>query len=126
VDDPIVNLRVLKNRNFAVGTVLITLMGVIIYSPLTLLPEFLQTLLGYPAMDSGLAQSPRGLGSMLMTPLVGYLTGRTDARRLIAVGFIVAGIAIFLFGRIDFNVGIRSIALPNFLQGVGMSMIFVP
>ena len=123
---PIVDLRVLKNRNFAIGTVLIGLMGVLIYSPLTLLPEFLQTLLGYPALDSGLAQSPRGLGSMMMTPLVGYLTGRVDARRLIMLGFIVAGISVFMFGNIDLDVGIRDIALPNFLQGVGMSMIFVP
>jgi MFS transporter, DHA2 family, multidrug resistance protein len=126
VAEPIVNLRVLKNRNFAIGTVLITLMGVLIYSPLTLLPEFLQTLLGYPAIASGLAQSPRGLGSMLMTPLVGYLTGRVDARRLILLGFIIAGVSIFLFGNINLDIGIGTIALPNFLQGVGMSMIFVP
>lgn len=124
--EPIVDLRILKNRNFAVGTVLITLMGALIYSPLTLLPEFLQTLLDYPALDSGLAQSPRGVGALLMTPIVGYLTSRVDARRLIALGFIIAGFSVFLFGNIDLTVGIGSVALPNFLQGVGMSMIFVP
>lgn len=126
VAEPIVDLRTLKNRNFAIGTILITLMGALIYSPLTLLPEFLQGQLGYPAVDSGLAQSPRGLGSMLMTPLIGYLTGRVDARRLIALGFIIAGVSIFLFGNINLNIGIGNIALPNFLQGVGVSMIFVP
>ncbi len=126
VPEPIVNLRILKNRNFAVGTVLITLMGILIYSPLTLLPEFLQTLRGFPALQSGLAQSPRGLGALVMTPLVGYLTSRVDARRLIATGFIVAGGSTFLFGNINLDVGIGSIALPNFLQGVGMSLIFVP
>jgi DHA2 family multidrug resistance protein len=123
---PIVNLHILKNRNFAIGTVLITLMGVAIYSPLTLLPEFLQVLLGYPALDSGLAQSPRGLGSFLMLPLVGFLTTRADARRLIAIGFVVAGLAIFLLGNINLDIGIASVALPNFLQGIGMSMVFVP
>jgi DHA2 family multidrug resistance protein len=126
IPDPIVNLRILKNRNFAIGTLLITLMGVLIYSPLTLVPQFLQTLRGFPALESGLAQSPRGLGSLLMTPLIGYLTGRVDARRLIMAGFIVAGISIYLFANINLNIGISSIALPNFLQGVGMSMIFVP
>ena len=124
--EPIVDLRILKNRNFAIGTVLITLMGALIYSPLTLLPEFLQTLLGYPAMDSGLAQSPRGLGALLMTPIIGYLTSRVDARRLIAVGFTIAGISIFMFGNINLDVGVKNIAVPNFLQGMGMSMIFVP
>ncbi len=123
---PLVDLTILKNRNFAIGTILITMMGAIIYSPLTLLPEFLQTLRGYPAVVSGLAQSPRGLGSFLMTPFIGYLTGRVDARRLIAVGFIIAGISIFLFGNINLDIGIGNIALPNFLQGVGVSMIFVP
>lgn len=124
--EPIVNLRVLENWNFAVGTLLITLMGALIYSPLTLLPEFLQDQLGYPALDSGLAQSPRGLGAMLMMPLIGYLTGRVDTRRLIALGFIIAGYAVYLFGNINLDIGIWSIAVPNFLQGVGMSMIFVP
>ncbi len=124
--EPIVDLRVLKHRNFAVGTVLITLMGALIYSPLTLLPEFLQTLRGYPALQSGLAQSPRGLGSLLMTPLIGYLSGRVDARRLIALGFLIAGISIYMFGDINLNVGVGDVALPNFLQGMGMSMIFVP
>jgi DHA2 family multidrug resistance protein len=124
--EPIVNLHILKNRNFAVGTVLITLMGVVIYSPLTLLPEFLQILLGYRAVDSGLAQSPRGIGSFLMMPVVGYLTSRLDARRLMATGFAVAGFAIFMFGNINLNIGIASVALPNFLQGLGMSMVFVP
>jgi len=123
---PIVNFRILKNRNFAVGTVLITLMGALIFSPLTLLPEFLQTVLNYPAFDSGLAQSPRGLGALLMTPLIGYLTGRVDARRLIALGFLISGIAVYLFSHINLEIGIMNIALPNFLQGVGMAMIFVP
>lgn len=124
--EPIVHLRTLKNRNFAVGTILITLMGVLIYSPLTLLPEFLQTLIGYPAVESGLAQSPRGLGALLMTPFVGYLTGRVDARWLIGTGFVIAGISIFFFGDINLEVGVGNIALPNFMQGLGMSMIFVP
>jgi DHA2 family multidrug resistance protein len=123
---PVVNLRILKNRNFALGTLLIILVGVIIYSPLTLLPEFLQTLRGFPALQSGLAQSPRGLGALLMTPVVGYLSGRIDARRLILIGFLAAGCSIFLFGNINLDVGIGSIALPNFLQGMAMSMIFIP
>ncbi len=124
--EPIVNLHILKNRNFAIGTVLITLMGLVIYSPLTLLPEFMQVLLGYRAVDSGLAQSPRGIGSFLMMPLVGYLTSRVDARRLIAFGFVIAGLSIFMLGNINLNIGIASVALPNFLQGLGMSMVFVP
>src|SRR5262249_54721576 len=62
-DAPIVNLRVLANRNFAIGTALITVLGVVLYGTTAMLPLFLQTLLGYPALQSGLAVSPRGLGA---------------------------------------------------------------
>jgi DHA2 family multidrug resistance protein len=59
---PLVNLRVLADRNFAIGTALITELGVVLYGTTALLPLFLQTLLGDPALQSGLAVSPRGLG----------------------------------------------------------------
>src|SRR5213082_24013 len=76
--EPIVNLRILKNRNFAVGTLLITLMGVVLYGSIALLPLFLQTLMGYPATASGMAVSPRGFGSILSMLVVGRLVGRVN------------------------------------------------
>ncbi len=81
--EPIVRLRVFRNRNFAVGTLLITLVGVALYSAITLIPLFLQTLMGYPALNSGLAVSPRGIGALMAMPVVGYLTDRVDFRKLI-------------------------------------------
>ena len=60
VEHPLVNLRVLGNRNFAMGTLLITVVGVVLYSTTALLPLFLQGLMGYPALNSGMAISPRG------------------------------------------------------------------
>ena len=63
-EHPLVDLRVLKNRNFAIGTALITLVGVVLYSTITLQPLFLQNLMGYSALDSGLALSPRGIGAI--------------------------------------------------------------
>ena len=63
--EPIVNLRVLGNRNFRVGTLITGLYGFVLYGVTAMLPLFLQTLLGYPALDSGLAVSPRGVGSIL-------------------------------------------------------------
>jgi DHA2 family multidrug resistance protein len=126
VDKPIVNLRVLKSRNVAVGTLLITIMGAIIYSPLTLLPQFLQNLMGYPALNSGLAQSPRGLGALCVMPFVGILTGRVDNRKLIACGFLLVGVSTFFLGDINLDIAQTNIMLPNFIQGLGMPMIFVP
>ncbi|HSB79160.1 MAG TPA: DHA2 family efflux MFS transporter permease subunit [Candidatus Methylomirabilis sp.] len=124
--EPIVNLRVLKNRNFGIGTFLMLMMGVVIYSPLTLIPLFLQNLMGYPALQSGLAQSPRGLGSLLMMPIVGRLTGRVDNRLLMMTGFSLLGVSCFLFGDINLQIAMSSVVWPNVLQGMSMAMIFVP
>jgi len=69
--EPIVHLRVFGNWNFALGTILIALVGISLYSAITLIPLFLQTLMGYPALQSGLAVSTRGLGALLTMPIIG-------------------------------------------------------
>ncbi len=124
--DPIVNLRVLRNRNFAIGTALITAMGVIAYAPMTIVPQFLQGLLGYPALNSGLAQSPRGLGAMIGMPLVGLLISRIDSRALIGAGFFLAAVTCFMLGNLTLDVSGTHFVLPNVIQGVAMGLIFVP
>jgi DHA2 family multidrug resistance protein len=123
---PIVNLRVLKNRNFALGTVLVTVFGVMIYSPLTLLPLFLQNLLGYTALQSGLAQYPRGAGSLMMLPLVGFLSSRVDNRKVIFAGLVLCGASVLMLGDINLQVAKSNFALANMIQGAGMAMTFVP
>jgi DHA2 family multidrug resistance protein len=82
-DKPLVRLNVFKNRNFAVGCVLIFLFGGVIYGLVTLLPLFFQELLGYTALAAGLAVSPRGLGSLFFMPVIGILTDRVDNRLLV-------------------------------------------
>ena len=78
--DPIVQLRVLYNRNFGIGTVITGLLGILLYGVTAFMPLFLQTVLGYSALDSGLAVSPRGLGSLLSMVAVGFLINRVDSR----------------------------------------------
>jgi MFS transporter, DHA2 family, multidrug resistance protein len=124
--EPIVNLKVFCNRNFAVGTSLIFMVGVILYSAITILPLYLQTLMGYPALQSGLAVSPRGVGAFVMMPLVGYLTGKIDVRKLIGLGFVVLGVSLWQFAEINLEISVWSIVWPMIFSGVGLSMIFVP
>jgi DHA2 family multidrug resistance protein len=126
VKDPIVDLRVLRNRNFAIGAMLITGMGVIAYAPMTLVPQFLQRLLGYPALNSGLAQSPRGLGAMIGMPLVGLLISRMDSRALIGAGFFLTAVTCFMLGNLTLDVAGAHFVLPNVMQGVALGLIFVP
>jgi DHA2 family multidrug resistance protein len=123
---PIMNLRVLKNRNFLLGTILVTVFGVVVYSPQTLLPLFLQNLLNYTSLQSGLAQYPRGVGSLLVLPLVGFLSGRVDNRLLILVGTILTGVSSLMMGNIDLEVAKSSFVLANLIQGAGMAVTFVP
>lgn len=124
--EPIVNLRVLGNRNFAVGVVLITAMGVVLYGTIALLPLFLQTLMGYPALQSGLAVSPRGIGAVVSMIVVGRLVGRVDGRYLVMFGFIVVGYSSYLLGDINLSISISSIVWPQIIAGLAMGFVFVP
>ncbi len=73
-EHPIIDLRVFKERSYATGVFLMTMLGFVLYGSMVLLPIMLQTLLGYPSMQAGIAMAPRGMGSLIMMPIVGYLT----------------------------------------------------
>ncbi len=124
--EPIVNLRILRNRNFLTGCALITVVGAILYGSTALLPLFLQTLLGYPALQSGLAVSPRGLGSFVGMFVVGRLVGLVDNRLLLLVGFSALGYSAYALGNLNFEIAPINVIGPNILNGLAMGFIFVP
>lgn len=126
VEEPIVNLRVLANRNFGVGTLLMTVVGGVLYGTTALLPLFLQTLLGYPAVQSGLAVSPRGIGSMASMIIVGRLVGKIDSRLLMTFGFFVLAVSMYMLAGITLDIGMPNIVWPNVINGFAMGFIFVP
>lgn len=126
VSDPIVQLRVLLNRNFAAGTLITGLYGVVLYSVTALLPLFLQTLLGYSALQSGLAVSPRGLGSMASMIVAGALANRIDNRLLLMFGFVLLGSSTLMLGHVDLAIGMGSVVVPNVMNGFASGFIFVP
>src|SRR5229473_1830275 len=125
-NDPIVDLRVLLNRNFAVGTSLMVVMGIVLYGTIALLPLFLQTLLGYPAVASGMAVSPRGIGAVVSMLIVGRLIGKVRSRYLIMFGFTVLGYSTYQFSNINLEISIASIVWPSIMSGFAMGFIFVP
>jgi DHA2 family multidrug resistance protein len=124
--DPIVDLRVLANRNFAVGTSLMIVMGIVLYGTIALLPLFLQTLMGYPAVTSGMAVSPRGFGAIASMLIVGQLINRVRGRYLVMFGFSVLAYSIYLFSKINLEISISSIIWPNIISGFAMGFVFVP
>ena len=125
-DHPVVDLRVLKDRSYASGVFLITLLGFVLYASLVLLPLYLQELMGYPAYNSGLALSPRGIGALLFTPLAGHLTTKTDPRRLLLVGMILGSVTMFQLSGLNLQAGFWDIFWAQVLQGVALAFLFIP
>ncbi len=125
-DEPIVSFRVLADRNFAVGTILITMLGLVIYGTTAMLPLFLQTLLGYSAFDSGLAVSPRGMGAMISAVTVGRLIGIVDSRLLIAAGFGALAFSGWMFSHMTLDIAMPNIVFATVLNGFASGLIFVP
>jgi DHA2 family multidrug resistance protein len=117
---------VLRNRNFAVGTLLMTVVGVVLYSTTALLPLFLQTLMNYPALNSGMAISPRGIGAIAALMVVGRLVGKVDTRLLMGFGFSLLAYSSWQLGDINLQISIGSIVWPIVLSGVAIGFIFVP
>src|SRR4029078_2053377 len=77
-------------------------------------------------MEAGKAMAPRGVGSLIMMPLVGFLTSKIDPRKLLVLGLLVGGSTMIWLGQINLNAGYNDIAIPQFLQGAGMALLFVP
>ncbi|HNV85815.1 MAG TPA: DHA2 family efflux MFS transporter permease subunit, partial [Candidatus Omnitrophota bacterium] len=124
--DPVVNFHVTRDINFSIGTLIVTIIGAVLYSTTALLPIFLQTLMGYTAYLSGLAISPRGIGAFLTALIVGRIIGKTDARLLVAGGLTLLGITCYNLGDINLQIGIMNIIWPIIGTGIGLSCIFVP
>lgn len=124
--NPLVTLHVLKNRNFAIGCILIFLFGVAIYSTVTVLPLYYQELLGYTAFTAGLVVAPRGLGAICGMPVIGYLANKVDPRYLLTFGFVIFGMTTFYFGQITLDISPTTLLIPILITGFGLSFVFVP
>jgi len=123
--NPIVNLRVFSNRNFLVSCAMVTVFAVAMYSGITGIPLFLQTLMGYTSELSGYATASRGVAAAVGSILVGVLMPRMDARWLLFFGVLSFAIGTYQLGNINLAVGMSSIAWPCVFQGLGTSTVFV-
>ena len=123
---PIVNLRALKVPTYATGVFMMTMLGFVLYGSMVLLPIFLQTLLGYSAVQAGIAMAPRGMGSFIAMPIVGAILGRFDARKLLGLGILGASVTLIQLSYLNLNAGYWDIFWPQFWQGTTMALLFVP
>jgi DHA2 family multidrug resistance protein len=126
VPHPLVDLRVFKNRSFAIGTFLMVIAGIMLYSTTSLLPMFLQGLMGYPSLNSGLAMSLRGIGAIVAMVAVGKLSEKVDARILMNVGWLFLAYSAWELGNITTDISPGNLNWPNILTGLGMGFLMVP
>ena len=125
IKNPIVDLKVFLNRNFLVGSAMVTAISVAMYSSITGVPLFLMTLMGYTSELSGIATAARGIAAGVACIVVGYLTSHVDSRWILFVGFLIFTIGTFQLGNINLAVSMSSFIWPCILQGIGMTCIVV-
>ncbi len=126
IKEPIVDLKVFKDKNFAIGTFLHFIIGAVLYSTLAILPLFLQQLMGYTATLSGLAISPRGFGSLTGLVICAFLANRVDQRWVIAVGLLVLALSNIMFGTLNLQISMSNIIVPNVVCGAAFSLVMIP
>lgn len=126
--DPIVDVRLLKNRNFGTAVSFSFVLGMVLFGSTVLIPEFLQSSLGYTAERAGLALSPAGFVLMFMMIVAGRLISlkRIDPRLLICLGFLGTSFALRLMTNIYLQIAFGTIVLLSCFQRVFMPLIFIP
>lgn len=122
----LINLSILKNHNFLIGTLGQIVLMAVLMSSAAILPSMLQSLLGYTSFLSGLSMIPRGLGCFVASVLSGILVVKIGIKPVAVIGLITLAIGGLLFGEINTNIALANIALPNFVFGAGMVLSMVP
>jgi DHA2 family multidrug resistance protein len=125
-EHPIIELRLLKNRNFAVACVMMGVLGVVLYGSTVILPQYLQVVMGYTAEQAGKVLSPGGLVVIALLPLVGRLLARVDARWLIAFGFATTAVSLYYMTGIYPGITFGDAVKYRMFQSVGLAFLFIP
>jgi DHA2 family multidrug resistance protein len=126
-DHPVIDIRLFKNFNYLGANVMMFTLGILLFSSLVMMPQFLQTLLGYTAELAGLVLSGGAVVTLLSMPVVGQLTTKFQARRIIAFGWLCLSAAMYLSTqRIDLLISFRSAIWLRVAQVCGLGFLFVP
>jgi len=125
--DPIIDVRLFKDFNFLSSNLMMFVLGILLFSSLVLMPQFLQTLLGYTAELAGMVLSGGAVVLLLAMPLVGQLTTKFQARYIIAFGWLSLAVAMYYSTqRIDLLISFRSATWLRVAQVIGLAFLFVP
>jgi DHA2 family multidrug resistance protein len=122
---PIVDLSFFRNRNFTVGVLLTCVGYAVFFANVVILPLWLQTQLGYTATWAGLVQAPAGLMALVLSPFIGRLVNRYDARWFASVAFVALGLGVYLRAQLNSQAAFGDFVIPMVVQGVAMAFFFV-
>jgi len=125
-ENPILDLRLLKQRNFATALVMMFVLGMVLFGTTVLIPQFLQIQLGYTARTAGMALSMGAMVLVFMMPVVGQLVSRVDPRLLVAFGFSTTALALYHMTILNMQIDFRTAALLRVYQVIGLAFIFIP
>jgi MFS transporter, DHA2 family, multidrug resistance protein len=125
--NPIVDVRLFRNLNFLSANAMMFILGIMLFSSLVMMPQFLQTLMGYTAESAGLVLSGGGLLLLFMMPIVGTLASKVQARHLIAFGWLTLSVGLYYSAQhLDLEITFGTASLMRVVQVFGLGFLFVP
>lgn len=124
--NPIVDLKLLKNRNFGTAVFLQLILGMVLFGSTVLIPQYLQSMLGYTAERAGMVLSPAGFVMMVMMAIAGRSLGKGDPRLTVMLGYLAVAAGLFNLTRLDLYSAFGTVTLWRMLQVIGLPFIFIP
>jgi DHA2 family multidrug resistance protein len=125
-DHPVVDLSLFRGRNFSGGVVAISVAYGLFFGSLVILPLWLQTQIGYTATEAGKVMAPVGILAILMSPFVGKILPKVDARWVATTAFLIFALVFYMRSKFTADVDVRTLMIPTIIQGAAMAMFFIP
>ena len=126
VENPIIDLRILKNRNFGLANIMLFIFGLAFFGNSFLLPLYLQNSLDYTALQTGIVFLPVGIIMAFMSPIAGWMTDKLNPKIPIFIGIVLTFLSMYLYKDITLNTEKSSIMLPLYIRGFGLGFMFIP
>ena len=125
-DNPMVDLKLLRNPDFAVAFVLMFMLGFMLLGSTYLIPAYAQSLMGYRSVDAGMVLTPGGMVTVALLPLIGQAVNRVDLRLLIATGLLITSAGLYWMTRFYLGMSFQDLMLARCFQALGLPFFFVP
>ncbi len=125
-EKPFIDPAMFKDRNYSFSLMFMFVMGILILATMALLPPYLQGLMGYPVVTTGVVLAPRGVGTMFAMLLAGRLLGKIDVRYIIFTGLSLTALSLWQMSEFNLEISVAMLVKTGLLQGFGMGFVFVP